>query len=299
MDNENDMLDLTPDLLLSAYAAGVFPMAEGRHDGSVGWYDPPLRGILPLDALHVPTRLRRTVRAQIYDVTFNTDFAYVIRACADARAETWINDIIIDLYTKTHQRGFAHSAEVRDKQTGQIVGGLYGISLGGAFFGESMFSHARDASKVGFVHLAARLRARGFSLWDAQFVNPHLLQFGCIEIPRREYHKRLQAALARSDVRFMRGNNNYSGLASVSRDSIYTPSGAGTVGRAASGTGAAEASPAGLLATGVSDAAAAAAAAAASAAASGVASAVGSASDENFSDFADVTDFLQSITHTS
>ncbi len=298
MHTEDDMIDLTPDLLLSAYAAGVFPMAEGRHDGSIGWYDPPLRGILPLDALHVPARLRRTVRARIYDVTFNTDFAYVIRACADARAETWINDIIIDLYTKTHRRGFAHSTEVRDKQTGQIVGGLYGISLGGAFFGESMFSHARDASKVGFVHLAARLRARGFSLWDAQFVNPHLLQFGCIEIPRREYHKRLQAALAHSDVRFMRGGH-YSGLASVSRDSIYTPSGAGTVGNVASAAGAGASLPAGMLATGLSDAAAAAAAAAAASAASGVASAVGSASDENFSDFADVTDFLQSITHTS
>lgn len=295
MDAEDDIIDLTPDLLLSAYAAGVFPMAEGRHDGSIGWYDPPMRGILPLDALHVPARLRRTVRAQVYDVTFNTDFAYVIRACADARVETWINDIIIDLYTKTHHRGFAHSAEVRDKQSGQIVGGLYGIALGGAFFGESMFSHARDASKVGFVHLAARLRARGFTLWDAQFVNPHLLQFGCIEMPRREYHKRLQAALARSDVRFMRGGLGYSGLASVSRDSIYTSSGAGAdVDVSDEGT-----LPAGGIPPTGFSAAAAAAAAAASAAASGVASAVGSASDENFSDFADVTDFLQSITQTS
>ncbi len=276
MDAEDDIIDLTPDLLLSAYASGVFPMAEGRHDGSIGWYDPPLRGVLPLDALHVPARLRRTVRAQIYDVTFNCDFSYVIRACADARVETWINDIIIDLYTKTHHRGFAHSVEVRDKQTRQIVGGLYGIALGGAFFGESMFSHARDASKVGFVHLAARLRARGFTLWDAQFVNPHLLQFGCIEIPRREYHKQLQAALMRRDVRFMRGGT-YSGLASVSRDSIYTSSAAGA------------ALPA-------SDAPA--SAAAASGVAEGLASS-GAASDENFSDFADVADFLQSITHTS
>ena len=221
MDAEDDIIDLTPDLLLSAYASGVFPMAEGRHDGSIGWYDPPLRGVLPLDALHVPARLRRTVRAQIYDVTFNCDFSYVIRACADARVETWINDIIIDLYTKTHHRGFAHSVEVRDKQTRQIVGGLYGIALGGAFFGESMFSHARDASKVGFVHLAARLRARGFTLWDAQFVNPHLLQFGCIEIPRREYHKQLQAALMRRDVRFMRGGDLFGAGFGIEGFDIY------------------------------------------------------------------------------
>lgn len=292
MDAEDDIIDLTPDLLLSAYASGVFPMAEGRHDGSIGWYDPPLRGVLPLDALHVPARLRRTVRSQVYDVTFNCDFSYVIRACADARVETWINDIIIDLYTKTHHRGFAHSVEVRDKQTRQIVGGLYGIALGGAFFGESMFSHARDASKVGFVHLAARLRARGFSLWDAQFVNPHLLQFGCIEIPRREYHKQLQAALMRRDVRFMRGGL-YSGLASVSRDSIYTSSAAGTVAPSAGASVAAGADASGADVSAAPDSAA-----AASGVAAGLASS-GAASDENFSDFADVADFLQSITHTS
>lgn len=233
---------LTPELLLGAYAAGVFPMAEGRHAAAIGWYDPQRRGILPLDALHIPARLRRSVRAQIYDVTFNRDFAAVIRGCADARAETWINDDIIALYTETHRRGFAHSVEVRDRACGTIVGGLYGIALGGAFFGESMFSRARDASKIGFVHLAARLRARGFALWDAQFVNPHLLQFGCIEIPRREYHRRLAAALSMTDVRFMHRRGAYS--------------------------------------------------------AAGAASA-GSASDEYVSDFAEVTDFLQSITQTS
>ena len=237
---DDEGIALTPELLLGAYAAGVFPMAEGRHAEGIGWYDPPQRGILPLDALHIPARLRRTVRARIYDVTFNRDFGAVIRACADARRETWINDTIIDLYEQTHRKGFAHSVEVRDTKTGEIVGGLYGIALGGAFFGESMFSRARDASKVGFVHLAARLRARGFVLWDAQFVNSHLLQFGCIDIPRTEYHRRLQAALARIDVRFMR----YS-------------------------------------AAGVS------------------AASSGAASDEKVSDFADVTDFLQSITQTS
>lgn len=263
MENDDDFPELTPELLLGAYAAGVFPMAEGRHDGGIGWYDPPMRGILPLDALHVPARLRRTVRARQYDVTFDQNFEYVIRACADARAETWINDIIIDLYTETHHRGFAHSVEVRDRQSGEIVGGLYGIALGAAFFGESMFSRARDASKVGFVHLAARLRRQGFTLWDAQFVNPHLLQFGCIDIPRAAYHKRLRDALARSGVSFTK-LKRYSGDASVSSDSTY-PS--------------------------VPDAAA-------SGVAAGFASS-GAASDEKDSDFADVLDFLQSITQTS
>jgi leucyl/phenylalanyl-tRNA--protein transferase len=256
MDESDDALDieLTPELLLGAYASGVFPMAEGRHAQGLGWYDPERRGILPLDALHIPARLRRSLRAQIYDVTFNRDFETVIRACADARAETWINDDIIALYTETHRRGFAHSVEVRDKQTGTIVGGLYGIALGAAFFGESMFSRARDASKIGFAHLAARLRAKGFVLWDAQFVNPHLLQFGCIEISRGEYHRRLRAALDKTDVRFMaRGAGRYS-LAGVS----------------------------------VGDASGFAAA-----------SSDGASSDEYSSDFAALTDFLQSITQTS
>lgn len=254
---------LTPDLLLGAYAAGVFPMAEGRHADGMGWYDPERRGILPLDTLHIPSRLRRSVRSRLYDVTFNRDFAHVIRSCADARAETWINDDIIALYTETHRRGFAHSVEVRERGSSTIVGGLYGIALGGAFFGESMFSHARDASKVGFVHLAARLRARGFALWDAQFVNPHLLQFGCIEIPRAAYHRRLRDALLMTDVRFMRRRGGYSsGEASVSTTSaVGTSAAAG-----ASGVGAVS---------------------------------VGAASDEYVSDFAEVTDFLQSITQTS
>lgn len=261
-------IDLTPELLLQAYASGIFPMAEGRHDPAIGWYDPKMRGILPLDALHVPARLRRSVRAQVYDVTFNRDFEGVIRACADARAETWINDAIIDLYIRTHRLGYAHSVEVRTKENGALVGGLYGMALGGAFFGESMFSRARDASKIGFVHLAARLRARGFTLWDAQFVNPHLLQFGCIEIPRAEYHRRLRRALLQTDVHFM-GADYSSGLASVSSASLSTALSSGTETGLASGL---------PLSGAASD---------------------GSASDEYFSDFADVTDFLQSITQTS
>lgn len=265
-------IDLTPELLLGAYAAGVFPMAEGRHAADVGWYDPETRGILPLEALHIPARLRRTVRARLYDVTFNHDFPAVIRACADARRETWINDTIIALYERTHYRGFAHSVEVREKQTGALVGGLYGIALGGAFFGESMFSAARDASKVGFVHLAARLRARGFVLWDAQFVNSHLLQFGCIEIPRTEYHRRLQAALLRSDVRFDGNVRRYNAAA-------YSSAGDASVSSGDASVSTPSASPE---------------TAAASAAASS-----GATSDENSSDFAEVADFLQSITQTS
>jgi leucyl/phenylalanyl-tRNA---protein transferase len=187
--------DVTPEMLLRAYAMGVFPMAEGRHAEGLGWYDPDMRGILPLENFHVPKRLARTVLQRVYDVTINQDFAGVIRACADARRDTWINDQIIDLYVETHRLGYAHSIETRDKQ-GQLVGGVYGLSMGGAFFGESMFSTARDASKVALVHLAAQCWKQGVTLLDAQFVNPHLLQFGCVEIPRAAYHEKLQAALA-------------------------------------------------------------------------------------------------------
>jgi leucyl/phenylalanyl-tRNA--protein transferase len=195
-----DIKDITPEILLNAYAMGIFPMADGRHARKLGWYDPDRRGIFPLDAFYVPRRLRRTVLQQVYDVTINRDFEAVIRACADVRPDTWINDAIIDLYVRTHRLGFAHSVEARDK-AGQLVGGLYGLSIGGAFFGESMFSTARDASKVALVHLVARLKARGFTLLDTQFVNPHLLQFGSTEISRADYHARLAVALAQ-DVTF-------------------------------------------------------------------------------------------------
>lgn len=181
-------------MLLQAYAAGVFPMAESRHTQAIGWYDPDRRGVFLPDAFYVPRRLRRTVLQRAYTVTMDRDFPAVMRACADARRDTWINDVIIDLYTRTHDMGFAHSVEAWDAQ-GALVGGLYGIALGGAFFGESMFSTARDASKVALVHLAAHLKHQGFSLLDTQFVNPHLLQFGCIEISRQDYRLRLAKAL--------------------------------------------------------------------------------------------------------
>ena len=191
-----EMPKLTPSMLLRAYAIGVFPMAEDRDDPELFWVDPRLRGVIPLDRFHVPRRLRRTVRSKRFEVTFDRDFNAVIESCADAskfRPQTWINERIITLYTSLHHMGHAHSVECwRD---GTLAGGLYGITLGGAFFGESMFSHATDASKVALVHLVARLRAGGFTLLDSQFITAHLSQFGAREIPRATYRIRLAEAL--------------------------------------------------------------------------------------------------------
>ncbi|MEX2616521.1 MAG: leucyl/phenylalanyl-tRNA--protein transferase [Alphaproteobacteria bacterium] len=191
-----DQLKLTPDMLLRAYAIGVFPMAEDRDDPELFWVDPRLRGVIPLDGFHVPRRLARTIRSGRYHVTFDHDFHTVIESCAEAsegRQQTWINDRIITLYTTLSHMGYAHSVECwRDDE---LVGGLYGISLGGAFFGESMFSRARDASKIALVHLVARLIAGGYTLLDAQFITSHLSQFGATEIPRAEYRIRLADAL--------------------------------------------------------------------------------------------------------
>jgi leucyl/phenylalanyl-tRNA--protein transferase len=187
---------LTPDMLLRAYAYGIFPMAVGRSDPAVHWIEPERRGIIPIDRFHIPRRLRRTVRKAVYDVRCDSDFAGVIRGCADSvsgRKDTWINRSIENLHTRLFEIGFAHSVEAW--QDGRLVGGLYGIALGGAFFGESMFSRSRDASKVALVHLVARLRYGNFKLLDAQFVTEHLAQFGAIEIPRDEYRERLAAAL--------------------------------------------------------------------------------------------------------
>jgi leucyl/phenylalanyl-tRNA--protein transferase len=189
-------IELTPDLLLQAYAAGFFPMSESRDDPNLFWVEPEFRGIFPLDAFHVPSRLRRSVRADILSVRVDTDFEGVIRACAAPdvnREETWINGTILKLYNALHERGFAHSVECwRDVE---LVGGLYGVALGRAFFGESMFSHARDASKIALVHLVARLIAGGFTLLDTQFVTPHLRQFGAVEIPKEDYRLLLDEAL--------------------------------------------------------------------------------------------------------
>jgi leucyl/phenylalanyl-tRNA--protein transferase len=188
---------LTPTILLRAYAEGIFPMAERRGDSDLFWVSPEMRGIIPLDAFHIPRRLARTVRSDRFKVTADMAFADVMRACAEPapdRPESWINDEILRLYTALHASGHAHSIECwRD---GKLVGGLYGVKLGGAFFGESMFTRERDASKVALVHLVARLRRGGFSLLDTQFLTAHLARFGTIEIPRAQYHDLLARAIS-------------------------------------------------------------------------------------------------------
>lgn len=185
--------------LLDLYARGLFPMAESHDDPRVYLMDPEERAVLPLDRFRIPRRLARTVRGDPFALRFNTAFAQVLDACAaldERRSETWINAPIRALYLDLHTMGHAHSLECW--QGDRLVGGLYGVSLGAAFFGESMFSRVRDASKVALVHLAARLRASGFLLLDAQFENPHLDQFGPEIIARRLYHQRLVEALSRN-----------------------------------------------------------------------------------------------------
>jgi leucyl/phenylalanyl-tRNA--protein transferase len=198
-------MKLTPDLLLRAYAAGIFPMAESADDPEIFWVDPEQRGILPLDACHVPHKLRKTVRHGRFEVRCDSAFAEVVRGCAEAtpdRPDTWINAEILKLYVELHRRGQAHSVETW--ADGKLVGGLYGVSLGGAFFGESMFSRAADASKFALVHLVARLIEGGFELLDTQFTTSHLEQFGVVEIPRAEYQRRLAKALG-ARARFQPG----------------------------------------------------------------------------------------------
>jgi len=189
------------DDLVACYRRGVFPMAESRDDDGFFIVDPDWRCLLPLDPFHVPKRLARTMRGEPFSFTVNRDFPSVLDACAAPgpdREDTWINPDIRALYIEMHRRGFAHSVETRID--GELVGGLYGVSLGGAFFGESMFSRATDASKAALVHLAARLRFGGFKLLDAQFITPHLEQFGARSLPRRIFHSVLGAALeARGD----------------------------------------------------------------------------------------------------
>ena len=190
------MFRLTPEILLAAYAGGVFPMAEASDDPELFWVDPRRRGILPLEAFHVPRRLRRVVRHGGFEIRCDTAFEEVIRGCAEAtekRPNTWINDEIVRLYAALFARGAAHSVEAW--LDGNLVGGLYGVSLGAAFFGESMFSRVTDASKVALVHLAARLRLGGYRLLDTQFLTAHLARFGGIEISRARYHRLLAEAL--------------------------------------------------------------------------------------------------------
>lgn len=193
---ETGLLVITPEVLLKAYACGIFPMAESADDPSIYWIEPEERGIIPLDGFHLPRRLARTVRTTPWTVHVDRDFEAVIDACAEpaaGRGKTWINARIRHLYCRLHEAGHAHSVEVYDGDA--LVGGLYGVRLGRAFFGESMFHRARDASKIALVHLIARLRAGGFALLDTQFVTDHLHTFGAVEIPRRHYQKLLEGAL--------------------------------------------------------------------------------------------------------
>jgi len=188
---------LTPEILLRAYQAGIFPMAESADDPELFWVEPKQRGILPLDGFHLSRRLRRVVRQDRFVVRVDSDFGGAMARCAEAtekRPNTWINGTIVRLYTALFERGNAHSVEAW--QGGQMVGGLYGVSIGGAFFGESMFSRVADASKVALVHLVALLRVGDFRLLDLQFVTPHLAQFGAIEVPHAEYQRLLAEALA-------------------------------------------------------------------------------------------------------
>ncbi|GLS45393.1 leucyl/phenylalanyl-tRNA--protein transferase [Methylobacterium brachythecii] len=191
-------VEITPDILLKAYAAGIFPMAEDADDPTIYWVEPRARGILPLDRFHVSRRLARTVRSDVFEVVSDRDFDAVITGCAAPRRDTnrtWINARIRDLYGALFDAGRAHTVEVYAE--GRLVGGLYGVSLGAAFFGESMFHEVRDASKVALVHLVARLRAGGYRLADTQFLTDHLSQFGVEEVPRHVYKRRLGEAVAR------------------------------------------------------------------------------------------------------
>lgn len=183
-------------MLLSAYLQGIFPMAHPEADGEIYWYAPDPRGIIPLDDFHVPSRLAQTVRQAPFDIRYDTAFRRVMEECAAPRKiqkTTWISSGIIDAYTELHELGYAHSVEAWDGDA--LVGGLYGVAIGGLFAGESMFYRATDASKVCLVHLVERLRERGFSLLDVQFVNEHIEQFGATEISREEYERRLRAAI--------------------------------------------------------------------------------------------------------
>lgn len=224
--------------LLDCYARGVFPMADAREDARVFLIDPERRGVIPLAGFHVPKRLARTVRSEPFEVRVNTAFHEVVLACAASgpgRTETWINRPIERLYLQLHDIGHAHSVECW--LGGELVGGLYGVSLRGAFFGESMFSRRRDASKVALVHLAARLIGGGFRLLDAQFMTEHLSQFGAVEIARTDYHRRLAEALEGDADFYVVGGTTGSTLGSG------VGAGGGAAGLGAGVTGAAAGDP--------------------------------------------------------
>ncbi|MFB2552257.1 leucyl/phenylalanyl-tRNA--protein transferase [Ensifer soli] len=195
--------DITPDLLLRAYSIGLFPMADSADDPELFWVEPELRGIIPLDGFHVSRSLQKLMRSAPFDIRVDTAFTEVMRGCAAPapdRPTTWINGKILDLYTTLHGMGYAHSVEAFEGDT--LVGGLYGISLGSAFFGESMFSRRANASKICLVHLVARLKQKGFTLLDTQFTTDHLKTFGAIDVPKARYQTLLAAAMEGPDLVF-------------------------------------------------------------------------------------------------
>ena len=215
---ESALVDITPEVLLKAYACGIFPMAESAEDPALYWIEPERRGIIPLDRFHVSSRLARTVRSDRFVIAVNRDFDGVLDGCSEpmpGRTRTWINGRIRNLYRKLYERGDCYTVEAYEN--GELVGGLYGVSLGRAFFGESMFHRARDASKVALVHLVARLKAGHYRLLDTQFVTEHLRTFGAVEVSRPAYHKMLDAALV--------GDGDFGALSldqPVSGDTILT-----------------------------------------------------------------------------
>lgn len=198
---------LSKDLILNAYARGIFPMSEARDDDSIFWVDPERRGVIPLDGYRISRSLRKTILREPYDIRINTDFAGVIEGCAD-REETWINEEIFHIYMELFREGHAHSVEVWDGD--DLVGGVYGVTLRAAFFGESMFSRRRDASKIALTYLVSRLNAGGFRLFDTQFITPHLSSLGATEISRSSYHQALQDALS-VEASFLRQPRTVSG----------------------------------------------------------------------------------------
>jgi len=221
------MAAINPDELLLAYRLGVFPMAETRDDLDVLWVRPKTRCILPLNGFHVPKRLARTIRGDRFEIRCDTVFEEVVRRCAAAgpqRQDSWINPAIFDVFKILHERGHAHSVETWEG--GELAGGLYGLSIGAAFFGESMFSLRTDASKVALVHLAARLKHGGYRLLDAQFPNPHLDQFGALDIPEEEFEVLLEQALDQQGNFYSLGGNS-SASVSASGSSMGSSGGAG------------------------------------------------------------------------
>ncbi len=232
------MIEITPQVLLKAYACGIFPMAESAEDNALYWIEPERRGILPLDHVHVPRRLARTIRAGGFEVKIDHDFEAVIEGCAaprSGRRSTWINGRIRGLYRELFALGHCHTVEVW--QDGALAGGLYGVHLGRAFFGESMFSRARDASKIALVYLVARLKYGGFTLLDTQFVTGHLARFGAIEVSRQEFQRCLEAALAGGLV--AQGSTSSAGSAGAGGAS------GGAAAAAAAGAGSAAGVPSG------------------------------------------------------